>query len=181
MQDIDLRQPKIVFTGSAGAGKTTAINAISEVPTINTDVKATEEHAVARKSTTTVAMDYGSLTLSEEVKLHLYGTPGQRRFDFMCHVLTKGALGLIILIDNTHPDPMDELDYYLNLNAGFLRDSAAVVGITHYDLKSQPNVADYYECLLERGDPWPVVHVDAREPEDVSMLIQTLMAQLEFG
>ncbi|MGZ8245518.1 GTP-binding protein [Methylomagnum sp.] len=181
MSNPDLRQPKLVFTGSVGAGKTTAISAISEVPPVTTDVRASEAEVAARKSTTTVAMDYGLLTLANGVKLHLYGTPGQRRFDFMCHILTKGALGLIILLDNTHPDPMGELDYYLNLNAAFLRTSAAVVGVTHCDMKARPSIQDYYDGLAERGDPWPVVHVDARDAGDVSILIRTLLAQLEFG
>lgn len=181
MTHINPKQPKLVFTGSVGAGKTTAIGAISEIPPITTEAAPSEDQVVARKKTTTVAMDYGMLTLDEDVKLHLYGTPGQRRFDFMCHILTQGALGLIILIDNTHPDPMGELDYYLNLNAAFLRQSAAVVGITHYDVTASPSVQDYYDCLLERGDPWPVVHVDARDGQDVAMLIHTLLAQLEFG
>ena len=181
MSDVNPKQPKLVFTGSVGAGKTTAICTISEVPPVTTEAKPSEDQVVARKKSTTVAMDYGMLTLEGELKLHVYGTPGQRRFDFMCHILTQGALGLIILIDNTHPDPMGELDYYLNLNAGFLRRSAAVVGVTHYDVTEAPSVQDYYECLSERGDPWPVLHVDAREKTDVAMLIHTLLAQLQFG
>jgi len=181
MIDVNPKQPKLVFTGSVGAGKTTAIAAISEVPPVVTDVASSEDHVVARKRTTTVAMDYGVLTLEEGLKLHLYGTPGQRRFDFMCEILTQGALGLIILIDNTHPDPMGELDYFLNLNARFLRKSAAAIGITHYDITTRPSVQDYYEALLERGDPWPVLPVDARDPQDVAMLTHTLLAQLEFG
>lgn len=181
MSAVNPKQPKFVFTGSVGAGKTTAICAISEVPPVTTEAKPSEDQVVARKKSTTVAMDYGMLTLDEGLKLHLYGTPGQRRFDFMCHILTQGALGLIILIDNTHPDPMGELDYYLNLNAAFLRNSAAVVGVTHYDMAVQPSVQDYYDCLSERGDPWPVLHVDARDKRDVAMLIHTLLAQLQFG
>lgn len=181
MTDVNPKQPKLVFTGCMGAGKTTAIAAISEVPPVTTEASPSEDHVVARKKSTTVAMDYGTIMLDEDVKLHLYGTPGQRRFDFMCHILTQGALGLIILIDNTHPDPIGELDYYLNLNAAFLNRSAAVVGITHYDLTARPSIQDYYACLLERGDPWPVVQVDARDKRDVAMLIHTLLAQLEFG
>lgn len=181
MSEVNPKQPKLVFTGSVGAGKTTAICTISEVPPVTTEAKPSEDQVVARKKSTTVAMDYGMLTLDEGLKLHVYGTPGQRRFDFMCHILTQGALGLIILIDNTHPDPMGELDYYLNLNAAFLRHSAAVVGVTHYDMATSPSVQDYYDCLSERGDPWPVLHVDAREKRDVAMLIHTLLAQLQFG
>lgn len=172
---------KFVFTGCVGAGKTTAITSISEVPPVSTEAKATEDSVVRRKSTTTVAMDYGELTLSDGEKVYLYGTPGQRRFDFMCHILTNGALGLIVLVDNTNPDPMGELDYFLNLNAAFLQKGAAVIGVTHYDVSTQPSIDDYYKSLAERGDPWPVLHVDARKSEDVSLLLHTLLATLEYA
>lgn len=171
---------KFVFTGCVGAGKTTAIKAISEVDTISTEVKPSEESIIKRKSTTTVAMDYGQLTLDDGEKIYLYGTPGQRRFDFMCPILTQGALGLVILIDNTHEKPFEELDYFLNLNSAFLQDHAAVIGITHFDECTQPTIDDYYQALEERGDPWPVLHIDARNPEDVIILLDTLLASLEY-
>ncbi|NOQ15594.1 MAG: GTP-binding protein [Methyloprofundus sp.] len=172
---------KFVFTGCVGAGKTTAIKTVSEVEPISTEAKPTEDSVVRRKKTTTVAMDYGELTLEDGEKLYLYGTPGQRRFDFMCEILTEGALGLIILVDNSHEDPMGELDYYLNLNARFLRQSAAVIGVTHYDVTTKPTIDDYYEVLAERGDPWPVMHADVREKDDVGILLNTLLATLEYG
>lgn len=171
---------KIVFTGCVGAGKTTAIATISEVAPLSTEAKPTEDSVVKRKSTTTVAMDFGELTLEDNTKLYLYGTPGQRRFDFMCHILTRGALGLIILIDNSHENPMAELDYFLNLNAAFLQESAAVIGITHYDESTKPSIDEYYRVLEERGDPWPVLHADARNAADVVVLLNTLLATLEY-
>ena len=170
---------KIIFTGPVGAGKTTAIRSISDIEIVTTDEQASDM-AKARKPATTVAMDYGMIKLGDEERVHLYGTPGQRRFDFMCEILTKGALGLIILVDNSHDDPMSELDYYLNLNAAFLRSSAAVIGITHYDEKASPAVSDYYRVLEERGDPWPVMHVDARKADDVRLLLNTMLATLEY-
>jgi len=172
---------KFVFTGCVGAGKTTAIKTISEVDPISTEAKPTEESVVKRKKTTTVAMDYGELTLEGGDKLYLYGTPGQRRFDFMCHILTERALGLIILVDNSHEDSLGELDYYLNLNAAFLRNSAAVIGVTHYDESTKPSIDDYYEALGERGDPWPVMHADVRKEDDVITLLNALLATLEYG
>lgn len=181
MMEPGKKQIKLVFTGSVGAGKTTAISTISEVPIISTETKPSEESISRRKATTTVAMDYGEITLDDGNKIYLYGTPGQRRFDFMCHILTQGALGLIILIDNTHPNPLEDLDYYLNLNAEFLRKSQAVVGVTHYDESNTPSIDDYCHCLHERGEFWPVVRADAREEEDVVMLIETLLASLEYG
>lgn len=174
------QQIKIVFTGCVGAGKTTAIATISEIVPVRTEAKPSEADVLNRKSSTTVAMDYGELTLEGDTKLYLYGTPGQRRFDFMCHILTKGALGLVILIDNSHQSPLEELDYYLNLNAEFLINKPAVIGVTHYDKVIQPSVDDYYNVLRERGDSWPIIHADARKPEDVALLLQTLLATLEY-
>lgn len=171
---------KFVFTGCVGAGKTTSIHTISEIDPIATEAKATEDSVIKRKRTTTVAMDYGELSMEDGSKIYLYGTPGQRRFDFMCHILTEGALGLIILIDNTHEDPISELDYFLNLNAAFLQKATAVIGITHFDETNTPSIDDYYQALEERGDPWPVIHVDARKKEDVVILLSTLLATLEY-
>lgn len=172
---------KFVFTGCVGAGKTCAIRAISEIDPVTTDVKSTEAAVLRNKKTTTVAMDYGYLTLENNSRLYLYGTPGQRRFDFMCHILTKGALGLIILIDNSHDDPLSELDYYLNLNAAFLMENPAIIGVTHMDIKESPDIEEYYDALNERGDEWPVIQVDAREREDVNILLHVLVAALEHG
>ena len=166
---------KIVFTGSVGAGKTTAITAISEVPPVSTEVTSTEPGIKIRKNTTTVAMDYGELTLEDSSKLLLYGTPGQRRFDFMCSVLTHGALGLILLIDNTHEKPLDELDYYLNMNAAFLLDNPVVIGVTHFDESDQPGIHDYHDALAERGEPWTVVPVDPRKRKDITLLLELLV------
>jgi len=177
----DSNQLKIVFTGCVGAGKTTAITTISEKKVISTDVKPSETSVIKRKPTTTVAMDYGELTLEGGDKLYLYGTPGQRRFDFMTDILTKGALGLIVLIDNTHSNPLDEMDYYLNLNHKFLLHNPAVIGVTHYDQVTQPTIDDYYVALAERGDPWPVLHADARSLADIKLLLNTLLAVLEYG
>lgn len=175
-----IRNAKLVFTGSVGAGKTTAIGAISEVPPILTEARPTDEVG-ARKSTTTVAMDYGELTLEGGLKLNLYGTPGQRRFDFMCHILTQGALGLVVLVNNALPNPLEELDYYLNLNAEFLKRRPAVIGVTHLDVAASPDIGDYYRCLGERGESWPVLRADARHAGDVVRLLDALLSVLEYG
>ena len=172
---------KFVFTGSVGAGKTCAIASISEVDPVSTEVKSSEKEVLKHKQTTTVAMDYGYITLENGERLFLYGTPGQRRFDFMCHILTKGALGLIILINNSTENPLAELDYYLNLNAAFLLENPAIIGVTHCDVSDAPGVEDYYAALEERGDAWPVIRVDAREKDDVNILLHVLVAALEHG
>jgi signal recognition particle receptor subunit beta len=180
MSNKPIKNAKLVFTGSVGAGKTTAIGAISEVPPIMTEARPSDEVGT-RKSTTTVAMDYGELTLEGGLKLNLYGTPGQRRFDFMCHILTQGAMGLVVLVNNSLPNPLEELDYYLNLNADFLKRRPAVIGVTHLDVAASPTIGDYYQCLAERGEIWPVLRADARKPGDVVILIDALLSVLEFG
>ncbi|MGZ8190158.1 MAG: GTP-binding protein [Methylococcaceae bacterium] len=173
---------KFVFTGSVGSGKTTAIATISEASHFSTEVKPSEQSVLKHKSTTTVAMDYGVIkTIDGNDKLYLYGTPGQRRFDFMTPILTKDATGIIIMINNNHENPLAELDYYLDLNAEFLLDNPAVIGITHYDKTTRPSIDDYYCALQKRGAPWSVIHVDAREIGDITLLLDTLIATLEYG
>lgn len=104
---------KLVFTGTTGAGKTTAINAISETAPISTDVANSD--AAIGKSHTTVGLDFGKITLANGDRVRLFGTPGQTRFDFMWKILVKDAFGLIILIDNSRPDPLEDLDLYLEV------------------------------------------------------------------
>lgn len=172
---------KIVFTGSMGAGKTAAIAAISEIPVINTDVRTTDLTMSSQKSTTTVAMDYGEMTLEDGQKLRLYGTPGQQRFEYMWKILIKGALGLIILIDNAGSDPIGDLARYLDNFREFISETSAVIGITHMDSAPEPDLHVYYNYLQEHGVQLPILPVDARSQESVVILIQALIAMLEFG
>lgn len=178
---VTTKKIKLVFTGSIGAGKTTAICAISEVDPITTEVHPSEVGVLHLKKTTTIAMDYGELTLDDGEKLFLYGTPGQRHLDFMCSILTKGALGLVVLVDNCHPDPFSDMDYYLNLNAGFLMENPAIIGVTHMDVAQRPNIQQYQEYLHKRGDQWPVCQIDARKPAQITSLIETLSAVLQYS
>ena len=100
---------KVLFTGPVGAGKTTAIRTISDNLPMMTDVSATDE-TKDRKPQTTVAMDYGVIRLGRNEVVHLYGTPGQERFDFMWEILQEGALGLVVLVDNARPSPIADLE-----------------------------------------------------------------------
>lgn len=172
---------KLVFTGSVGAGKTTAIEMISEIPVIRTDVKATDSETAKLKDKTTVAMDYGELTLEDGQKLRLYGTPGQQRFDYMWKILIKGALGLIILIDNAGPDPIGDLARYVDNFRDLINNDKIVVGITRTDISSEPNMDFYHHYFAERGIVLPIFPVDARSKASVVMLIQSLIAMLEFS
>ena len=111
---------KFIFTGTPGAGKTTAIASISDFPPVSTDMLTTDELSDV-KAGTTVAMDFGEFTLASGERVFLYGTPGQERFRHMWEILIKGGLGLIILVDNTRPNPTADLRMYLENFAEFIR------------------------------------------------------------
>lgn len=171
---------KIIFGGQVGAGKTTAIQTISDIPVATTEAKATDGVA-QRKQLTTVAMDYGMLKLPGGEKVHLFGTPGQERFSFMWDVLTIGGLGLVLLIDNNQPDPVKDMVFYLESFRSFIDKNAVVVGVTRMDLAPQPPLTVYIEKLQEMGINAPVYEVDARREEDVEVLLMSLLSILELG
>ena len=95
---------KIVVAGPVGAGKTTFINTISEIETIATEAAITDGTGSGTKTTTTVGIDFGRLTLGGGMELYLFGTPGQQRFDFMWDIASQGMLGFILLLDCANPD-----------------------------------------------------------------------------
>jgi signal recognition particle receptor subunit beta len=170
------QQYKIIFTGPVGAGKTTAIRALSDIEPISTEQLATD-HVADRKSETTVAMDYGSMTLDGQERIHLYGTPGQKRFDFMWDILTTGGLGLIILLDNNSDNPISDMRYYLDSFKDFLNDHKLSIGVNfmnHYQ-PDAPEIDDYCQELQSIGMNSPIFEVDCREYHDVSMLVQSLI------
>lgn len=170
---------KIIFTGPVGAGKTAAISAISDIPPVSTDVMCTgEEQAI--KDTTTVAMDYSYIDLGEGKRVHLYGTPGQERFDFMWQVLTQNGLGLVLLINNDTPDPVGKMEFYLDAFADFIARTGVVIGITRIGVDDQASLQEYQNRLLERGQIFPVFEVDGRQANDVKVLIQALLAVLSM-
>lgn len=98
---------KMVITGPFSAGKTEFIGSISEIDVVSTERKISS-NAEQVKETTTVAMDFGRITVGDDLVLYLFGTPGQRRFDFMWDILSQGMLGFIILVDSTKPETFRE-------------------------------------------------------------------------
>jgi small GTP-binding protein len=98
---------KIVVTGPFAAGKTTLIRTISEITVLSTERGITDE-TKSRKAETTVAMDFGRITIDRELVLYLFGTPGQERFDFMWEILGEGMLGYVLLVDSTRPETYTE-------------------------------------------------------------------------
>ena len=170
---------KIIFTGPVGAGKTTAINAISDIPPVRTDESASDQTRQI-KPKTTVAMDYGIMYLNDTERVHLYGTPGQERFDFMWDILTKNGIGLVLLISNTRPNPFKDLRFFLEAFKQFINDTKVVVGVTQMDLKTDPLIADYNKFLRANRPRIPVFEVDARSPRDVALMIESLLYSLDL-
>lgn len=168
---------KILFTGTMGAGKTTAISAISEIVPISTDVRNSDTSVI--KPMTTVGLDYGEVTLENGEKLRLYGTPGQIRFDFMWKILSRGALGLIILIDNSRPDPLADLDMYLNGFAELIERTSCVIGVGKMEAHPIPDLDMFSKFLGDKGLLCPVLPADVRNADQVLQLLDLLLVQLE--
>jgi len=171
---------KIVFAGPVGAGKTTAIGSISDIDVVGTEAKASD--GVARlKVATTVAMDYGVLSLPHGEKVHLYGTPGQVRFSFMWEILCDRAIGLVLLFDDTRHDVLTEVDTYLKAFRNHIAASqgAVVVGLTRTEMNPQVDFARYHSRLADYGLNIPVFEIDARNRDDVATLLLALLAIID--
>ncbi len=95
---------KMVVTGPFSAGKTQFIRSVSEIDVVSTERKVSAEGERSVKQATTVAMDFGRITVDEDLVLYLFGTPGQKRFDFMWEILSEGMLGFIVMVDSTRPE-----------------------------------------------------------------------------
>lgn len=163
-----------------GAGKTTAIASISDTPPITTDESASDMTS-NRKPNTTVALDYGVMKLPGSENIHLYGTPGQERFDFMWDILTTGGIGLILLINNARPDPFKDLHFFLKAFEDFIKDTHVVIGITRTDEQPKPKVVEYHKQIESLGKKFPVFEVDARNKRDVSLMVEALLYALDPG
>src|SRR5574341_2578232 len=98
---------KMVVTGPFSSGKTQFIRSISEIDVVATERKITSD-AEKIKESTTVAMDFGRITVDNELVLYLFGTPGQKRFDFMWEILSEGMLGFVVLVDSARPETFRE-------------------------------------------------------------------------
>ena len=168
------RNVKIIFTGPVAAGKSTAINAISDIPAVMTDEIATDEKRDLKQNST-VAMDYGILKIPGGETLHLYATPGQERFDSMWDVLVEGGLGLVLLINNNSKSAFEDLDYFLRTFHSFIANTALVIGITNMDRSASPSIQDYNDYMQSKQLRYPVFDVDARDKRDVQIMLQALL------
>lgn len=169
---------KLVFAGPVGAGKTTAVQALSDIEVVSTESVASDETR-RLKRTTTVAMDYGVMRLDNGDQVHLYGTPGQKRFDFMWEILAENALGLVLLLKGDADDPVSDLRTYVNEFRDFIDQTGLVVGVTHADAAGwqvRHQVAREMENL---GLPSTVMEADPRSRPQMATLVGTLIHSLD--
>ena len=171
---------KFVITGNAGVGKTTAITVLSDIPPMSMEAETTDELAQI-KSTTTTAFDFGEIVLDDATRIRLYGTPGQERFRHMWEIIAEGALGLVILIDHTRPDPIHDMKLYLQSFAKLIDHTGVVVGITRAEEAAPSAIERYYEALEGEGIHCPIMVVDPRNKEDMVDIMDVLMSVLEYG
>ena len=171
----------ILFAGPMGAGKTTAIQSLSEIEVVRTEANNSERHIVD-KATTTVALDYGEIVLDGEEKVRLYGIPGQKRFDFMWTILKKRAEGMILLVNSDAPDPIGQMLTFIDDFRELYDRGGVIVGVSRSDLVTGPTLADFSDAL-ERTNPGlviPVFTVDPREKGQMENILLALVLNIEM-
>jgi len=163
---------KIVVAGGFGVGKTTLVGAVSEIAPLTTEASMTEASAsvddlssTPNKTTTTVAMDFGRITLDSDVVLYVFGTPGQHRFWFMWDDLALGAIGAVVLLDTRRlADAFASIDFFENRNLPY------VVAINCFDRLLHHQIEDVRHALTISPSV-PIIVCDARERESAKQVL----------
>ncbi|HVW79653.1 MAG TPA: ATP/GTP-binding protein [Mycobacteriales bacterium] len=163
---------KIVVTGPFAAGKTTLIRTISEITVLSTE-KAVSDVEVSRKVDTTVAMDFGRITIDRDLVLYLFGTPGQDRFDFMWEILSEGMLGYVLLVDASRPDSLNEAASILTA----FRSMAHVPFVVGYNRADGLDEVDEGRIrgVLDLDSEVPIVPCDVTDRESVKSVLLALL------
>ncbi len=156
---------KIVVTGPVNAGKTQFIKTISEIEALTTDEIATDEVSFLKKETT-IAMDYGRITIDDSIILHLFGTPGQERFSFMWDILAKGCIGIIFLVDSRDEGNMKVLTEVIKYYGKYISDiPARLVACTKIDLPDSKEERLIRE--IAKIEDMPLLRCNAKDMESV--------------
>jgi hypothetical protein len=140
----------MVVTGPFSAGKTEFIRSVSEIDVVSTERKISSAREKSVKESTTVAMDFGRITVDDDLVLYLFGTPGQRRFDFMWEILSEGMLGFVVMVDSTRPETFREARSILETFRAYAP-TPYVVAANKQDMKEAWEVEDMRHAL--RLDP----------------------------
>jgi hypothetical protein len=171
---------KIVVTGPFSAGKTEFIRSVSEIDVVSTERRISAESEKIKESTT-VAMDFGRITVDDELVLYLFGTPGQRRFDFMWEILSEGMLGFIVMVDSARPETFREARSILETFRAYAPTPYVVAG-NKQDVKDAWELDDMRVAL--RLDPkvkfLPCIANDKESVKKVLLeLLFTILAEME--